>query len=74
MVIGVLWMGTCGREGGERRGKGRGGDGNGDGDGWRGGWMDGWIGGSVDGWMGGGGKKGGTTKVQVNVPTRAAIS
>lgn len=34
--------------------------------------MGGW--GLMDGWMGGGGKKGGMTKVQVNVPTRAAIS
>lgn len=45
MVIGVLWMGSCGREGGE-------------GMGWEGRglmdrWMDGWIDGSMDGWMGG---------------------
>lgn len=35
-------------------------------------WMGGW--GLMDGWMGGGGKKGETTKVQVHVPTRVAIS
>lgn len=46
MVVGVLWMGSCGREGWEGRGGGLM-------DGWIDGWVYRWIGGGVDRWIDG---------------------